>query len=408
MTPYQHTFALLSVKRLILVTLVISVGVNLAWGGDSAGSSTFDALTQSAFEHFYSLEYDQAIRDFQKAMEAKPDDPKGVNHLLDAVLFSELYKHDALDTSLYTQQSFLNSKQITLDPKVRQQIKELVDKAVSLSEKRLKSHPQDAEALYSRGVTRGLHSTYLGLVEHAWFSALRNALGSRTDHEEVLKLNPNFADAKTVVGIHNYIIANLSMPVRVMAGIGGIHGDKNKGLEYLAQAGKAGGESSVDANVALGLFLRREGRFQDALNIVHELLKQHPRNFLFALEEANLLKDSGKKAEAIAAYRNVLEGCKGGKFPQAHVEMAHFALGETLRAQGQYQEAIQAYEAAGNAASTNNELRQRALVGAGEVSDLLSKREEALKHYRAAIALDSTSNEAEVARKYLNKPYRER
>src|SRR2546423_11432334 len=121
MTPYQCTSASLLKQSLILVTLVISFGVNHAYAGDSgdsSGSSTFDTLTQSGFEHFYNLEYDQAIQDFHKAMEAKPDDPKGVNHLLDAVLFSQLYKHDALDTSLYTQQSFLSSKQINLDPKV--------------------------------------------------------------------------------------------------------------------------------------------------------------------------------------------------------------------------------------------------------------------------------------------------
>ena len=48
---------------------------------------------------------------------------------------------------------------------------------------------------------------------------------------------------------------------------------------------------------------------------------------------------------------------------------------------------------------------QRALLSAGEVSDLMNHREEALKQYRAAIALDSSSNEADTARKRLNKPY---
>jgi len=46
-------------------------------------------------------------------------------------------------------------------------------------------------------------------------------------------------------------------------------------------------------------------------------------------------------------------------------------------------------------------------VAAGEVSDLLTKRDDAVKEYRAAIALDGSSPEADLARKYLNKPYRE-
>jgi len=407
MRPYLSTFLACLQSGLFVILLIIALTVNPLWAGDAAKVPTFDSLTQSGLEHYYSLEYDQAFKEFQKAIDLKPDDPKAVNHLLEAVLFSELYRHDALDTSLYTQQSFLSSKQITLDPKVKQQIKDLADKALSLSEKRLKSNPKDVEALYARGVTKGLHSTYLALVEHAWFASLRNALGSRSDHEEVLKLQPSFVDARTVVGIHNYVVASLPVAVKIMAGIGGIHGDKKKGLDYLAEAGKAGGESSVDANVALGLFLRRESRFQDAMGVVHHLVEQHPHNFLFALEAANLLKDSGKKPEAVAAYRNVVESCKQNKFPSAHVEMAYFSLAGVLRAQGQYAESIQAYESAGNATTTNNELRQRALVAAGEVSDLLTKRDDAVKEYRAAIALDGSSPEADLARKYLNKPYRE-
>jgi tetratricopeptide (TPR) repeat protein len=407
MTPYQYTLPPGSRKLPVLALLIVTFAVNSAWCTDAAKPSAFDTLTDSGFAHYYSLEYEQAVSDFQKAISANPDDPKAVNHLLEAIIFRELYKYDALDTGLYTQQSFLTSKQITLDPAVKKQIKELTDKALGLSEKRLKSNPQDVQALYARGVTRALHSTYLGLVEHSWFAALRNALGSRSDHEQVLKLQPGFTDAKTVVGVHNYVVASLPTAIRLMAGVGGIRGDKKKGLEMLSEAGKAGGESSVDANVALGLFLRREGRFQDALDVVHTIIKQHPHNFLFALEEANLLKDAGKKSEAVSSYQALLEGCKQGRYPSAHVEMAEFSLAEALRSLGKYPEAIQAYEAAGNASSINSELRQRALVGAGEVSDLLTRRDEAVKRYQAAIALDSSSNEAEIARRHINKPYRE-
>lgn len=373
---------------------------------DIPKTASFEALTRSGFEHYYSLEYDQAVKDFQKALELSPDDPRAYNHLLEALLFRELYQHDALDTSLYLQEGFLNSKQITLEPAVRQQIKDLTDKANSLSEKRLNSNPQDIQALYARGVTRGLRSTYMALVEHSWFSGLRNALGSRSDHEAVLTLQPSFTDAKTVVGIHNYVVAVLPLRTKILASIIGVTGDKKKGLAYLADAGKAGGESSVDARVALALFLRREQKYQDALKVVEGLLREHPRNFLFALEQANLLKDGGKAPAAITAYRTLLDGCKDGKYPEAHVAHAQFRLGEAFRSQKQYAEALQAYEAAGSTSGASQDMRQRALVAAGELSDLLNNRERAVKEYRAAIALDSSSSEAETARKWLDKPYK--
>lgn len=406
MTPYRPTLRLKLAKVLVLALFFIGLAVQAAFTDDSGKPNSSDAVTRSGFEHYYSLEYDKALRDFQKAAEANPDDARAYNHLLEAVLFRELYRHDALDTSLYTQDGFLNSRQIVLDPAVKQQIKDLTEKALAISEKRLKANPQDVQALYARGVTRSMRSTYLGLVEKAWFAALRSALGSRSDHEAVLTLKPDFVDAKTVVGVHNYIVAVLPLRTKILASIIGVTGDKKKGLEYLAEAGKAGGESSVDARVALALFLRREQRYDEALNVVQSLVKEHPRNFLFALEQANVLKDGGKGPVAVSAYRTLLDDCKAGKYPEAHVELAQFGVGEALRGQNQYPEAIQAYEAAGRSSSDNHELRQRALVAAGEVSDLLTKRDDAVKEYRAAIALDSSSNEAEIARRYLDKPYK--
>lgn len=407
MTPYKGNFPSGWIA-LFLPIFFIVLGVTSALAADGAKPGAFEAYTKSGFEHYYSLEYDKAMVDFQKAVDASPDDPRGYNHLLEAILFRELYQHDALDTSLYTQDGFLNSRQIVLDNAVKQQIKQLEDKAMALSEKRLKSNPQDVQALYARGVTRGLKSTYLGLVEKAWFAALRNALGSRSDHEAVLTLKPDFVDAKTVVGIHNYIVAVLPLKTKILASIIGVTGDKKKGLEYLAEAGKAGGESSVDARVALALFLRREQRYPEALKIVQSLVQDHPRNFLFALEQANLMKDGGKGPAAIAAYRTLLDDCKDGRYFDPHVELAQFGLAEALRGQNQYPDALLAYEAAGSASSHNHEIRQRALLAAGEVSDLLAKREEALKQYRAAIAVDASTNEAEAARKYLDKPYKGR
>jgi len=46
-----------------------------------------DPLSTSGFEHFYNLDYERSVRDFQRVVEKYPDDPFAVNHLLTAVLF---------------------------------------------------------------------------------------------------------------------------------------------------------------------------------------------------------------------------------------------------------------------------------------------------------------------------------
>jgi hypothetical protein len=329
-----------------------------------------------------------------------------MNHLLEARLFQQLHKYNALDTRLYAKQGFVTSKQVPVDAATKKQLMDLADRCMQASEKHLKSNPKDVEALYDRGVTEGMRATYLVIVEHSWFSALRYALAARHDHEEVLRLKPDYIDAKTVVGAHNFVVGSLSMPVKAMAGIAGIHGDKKKGLEMLAEAAKADGETSSDARVALALFLRREDRFQDSLDVVRSLTRDHPRNFLFALEEDNLLKDLGRNAEALARLRKLLNDCKQGKYPNAHIELAQYSLGETLRALGQLPEAQEAYQTAANTSGGDNGYRQKAFLGWGEVADLQAKRQEAQNHYRAAIALDGSTEEADAARKYLDKPYR--
>jgi tetratricopeptide (TPR) repeat protein len=385
--------------------VVTALRVTPALGAVQAPKPDLDALTRSGFEHFYSLEYDMAIRDFKQALDARPDDARTMNHLLAAVLFQQLHKYNALDTRLYAKQGFVTSKQVPLDPAVKRQILDLADRAYQASDKRLKSSPKDLEALYDRGVTDGMRATYLVIVEHSWFAALRHALSARHDHEEVLKLKPEYSDAKTIVGAHNFVVGSLSVPMKAMAGVAGIRGDKKKGLEMLAEAARGGGETSSDARVALSLFLRREDRFEDSLQVVRELIHDHPRNFLFALEEDNLLRDLNRKPEALAKLRKLLNDCKQGKYPNAHLELAQYSLGETLRAMGQLGEAQDAYRSAA-APGGDNGYRQKALLGWGEAADLQGKRDEAQSQYRAAIAIDASTDEADAARKYLEKPFR--
>jgi tetratricopeptide (TPR) repeat protein len=366
-----------------------------------------DALTRRGFEHYYDLDYDGAVSDFERELKAHPDDPFAVNHLLGAVLYRELYRVGALDTGLYTSNSFLAKRKFPFDPKVRAQVKELIARALALSEGRLAQDPHDVQALYARGLTRGLRAEYLALVDKAWFAALRNALGARRDHEEVLNLAPDYADAKTTVGAYNYVAGSLPWAVKGPASLLGLGGSKQKGIQYLYEAARAGGETSVDARVALGLFLRRERRFDEALAAVRSLTASYPRNFLFALEEANILKDAGRGPESIAVYRKVLAtGRQGHVYFHPHLELAAFGLGEALRGQHDFAAAAEAYESVRESPTADSDLVEKANLAAGQMYDLLDKRELAIKNYQAVITADASSPSAEAARRYLKQPYR--
>jgi tetratricopeptide (TPR) repeat protein len=236
---------------------------------------------------------------------------------------------------------------------------------------------------------------------------LRSALGARRDHEEVLKLAPDYADAKTIVGVHNYVGGSLPWTVKAAASLVGLGGSKQKGIQYLYDAANAGGETSVDARIGLALFLRREHRFDEALVAVRILTASHPRNFLFALEEANILKDAGRGPESVVVYRKVLAvGRQGNVYFQPHLELAAFGLGEALRGQRDFAGAVEAYESVRESPTADNDLVERANLAAGEMYDLLDKRALAVKNYQAVISANASSPRAEVARRYLKQPYR--
>ncbi len=402
----------ITLRLYLAVTLFLSVWGQPSWGQQPAvrsnGGPSFrsaDPLSAAAFDHFYDMDYDSSIQEFTQIQKRHPDDPDAVNHLLTAVLFHELYRIGALSAGEYSNDSFVDTKHRAADPHTCEQIKSLVAKALAMEEKRLAASPKDAGAFYSRGVTRAEFATYTALIERAWFSALRNAVGARHDHEKVLELDPNNVDAKLIVGAHNYVVGSLPWGVKAASSVVGRGGSKEKGLEYLHQAAAANSETSVDAKILLVVFLRRERRFDESLQVIRSLEPQYPHNVLFALEEGNLLRAKGQDRDAETVYRRVWQDGRDGKYSGLHYEIAAVALGDLARSEKDYAGAATAYDLMTQVTKPDPEMAQRAAVGAGEMYDLLRKRELALKRYEAAVAVDSGSPLAETARKRMRQPY---
>jgi tetratricopeptide (TPR) repeat protein len=373
----------------------------------AAASAERDPQADAAFEHFYNLEYDRAIQEFERVLDRRPSDPSAVNHLLSTILMRELYRMGAMNSGEYANDSFIGEAHRTADPKVKERIKQLVERAEGLEEQQLKANPNAVDALYARGATRAQFALYTALVERAWFSALRNAVGARHDHEGVLELNPKYVDAKLVVGTHNYVMGSLPWSVKVAVALVGLSGTKEKGLEYLREVADSNGENSVDAQVVLSVFLRREHRYDEARVLMHGLAGRYPGNYLFLLEEANLLRSSGRVQEAAAGYRKVWQNGREGKYGNLRYELAAWGLGELLRSQKDYAGAAAAYELVSEAPGPDPETLQKANLAAGEMYDLLQKRDLAMKKYETVLAENSSTPRAEKAREHIREAYRE-
>ena len=415
--PSQGTLSVRLGKRVHRCVPVAALALLLAataWGQNTSpelpqrGSSVrpADPLNGPAYDNFYNMDYDRAVQGFQKVLDRHPDDAFAVNHLLTAIMFRELYRMGALNTADYSNDSFVGVPHRPADPKVKEQIRGLVDRAQKIEEQKLRANPNDVDALFARGNTRAQFSTYTALVERAWFSALRNAVGARHDHERVLELSPQYTEAKLVVGAHNYVMGSLPWGVKVAVSLVGLSGSKEKGIQYLYEVSRSNTETAIDAEIALLLFLRREHRYSEALPILRGMIQQYPGNVLMALEEGTLLRCLNQNQEAAAAYRKVWDAGREGKYPGLHYEFAAEYLGDLLRSQKDFAGAASAYELVAQAPQPDSEVLQKANLGAGEMYDLQQKRDLATRKYQAVIALNSASAPADIARKRLKEPYR--
>lgn len=365
-----------------------------------------DATTREGFEKLYNMDYDAAIALFEQERASHPDDPFVVNHLLAAVLAKELNREGQLDATLYMKNKFLTLKAPPVNPHVRAQINRLVQRALALTNAELKENPNNVDALFARGVTRGLATVYSAVIEKRWIHALRQSLGAYHDEQRVLMLDPNYDDAKLVVGTFQYIVGSLSWWERGIVSLVGMHGSKTKGLELLREAVAGDGEESVDASTILALFLARDKQYAEALGLLRRDYSAFPHNFIFGLSIADLLNASGQRDEAIAAYRQLLALGHAGFFPDAGVERAAYSLGLALRAEKKYAAAARAFNEAVNYPHANAAITAPAALGAGEMYDLLGQRQKARASYRRAIALaPAGSDTSRSASQFLKSPY---
>lgn len=380
----------------------------LAWAKVDTNPMNYDPQVREAYEHFYNLDYAGAVERFEKFHEEHPGDPQATAYLLNAVVFQELFRQDLLDTTFYATDGFLSGKHATEeDPKVTERVFALADEAVQEADWRLKQNPNDVNALFARGWVRSLRCTYVAMVERQFGAGFRLALKAKDDCQRALDIDPNYVDANLVVGVYQYVVGALPWGFKLLFGFVGITGSKPRGLAMLQEAGRDGVVTSVEARTAIALFLRREARYKEAIQVVRSLEAQYPRNFLFRLEEANLRKDDGEGMKAVAAYEELgADMKKPGYFASAKPELLDFGLGDALRGQRHYGEAATAYEHAGWAADAGPELKVRSLLAAGQCRDLNNQRVLALRDYKATIAAGPNTSRADSARKYLRSPYR--
>lgn len=373
---------------------------------DSTYPMNNDSMVREGFQRFYVLDYDGALNRFETVLKAHPQDPMAIGYVQMATIFRELYRQDLLDTTYYARENFLSSnRHVEIPHDVAQRVEDLTNGAIGICDKRIKANDKDKDAYFARSYVKGMHAAWMTLGMHSFAGAARQGLAARNDAEQVLKIDPSYTDAKMAVGLQQFAVASLPRWLRILVGMVGVGGNKEKGLQMLREAAANGTATRVESMTALSLFLRHDGRYPEALEVSHKLAGMYPHNYLFRLEEANLTKDAGRGPAAIAVYRVVLADTeKRGYFVEPRLHLAYFGLADTESGQGDLEEALKDYQRAASQPNCSDWMRKRAQLSAGMMLDLLHRRGEAVAQYRLVLT-PGDQTQADAAKKYLKSPY---
>jgi tetratricopeptide (TPR) repeat protein len=364
----------------------------------------------SAFDHFYNLEYDQAIAEMEKGLEANANSPDLHNHIAQCIQFREMFKVGALESELVTgNNSFLRRPKIDTTPEAEKKFFDEIQKAMDLAQARINANPNDTKALYSLGVTYGLRGNWNFLVRKAWRDALRDATTARKLHNRVSELDPSNYDARLVQGAHDYIVGSLPGFYKMVGFLVGFRGDRQKGIQTLQQVAEKGKYNNIDAKVFLCIIYRREEQWKAAGPLLEDLIRRFPRNYLFRFEQSQMYSSTGQKDKAIESIQKVAELKKSGApgFAKLPAEKIYYQIGNIQFWYKDYDQAVENLKKAvdGGAALDLN-TGTLAWMRLGQIYDLTNRRNLATEAYKKAIAFAPQAEAAKESRKYLSSPYR--
>lgn len=259
-----------------------------------AASLRDTVAAQPGFEHFYNLEYDEALADFT-ADAARTSTPDAYNHIAQALLYRQMYRAGLLSSDFFVGTKFVHQPKVPLSEADEALFHDSINRALSLSQERLSGKPDDTAALYAMGVTYGLRGNYLFIVKKAWVDALHDISEARKLHRRATELDPDFIDAKLTQGVNDYIIGSLPLRWKMLGFLGGFHGDRQRGIRTLAEVGHDGRVNRVDAMVLLAAVYLREKQPEKAIPVLTELTEAFPKNPLLKLELSKAVAEANGK-----------------------------------------------------------------------------------------------------------------
>lgn len=376
-----------------------------------AQSPTVAQLRSQAFALTYNLDYPEAVAVFDQALALDANDSATHRARATATWLHIIFTRGSITVDQYLGRAAQSD--VTLEKPAAADagnFRQHVTRALELAERRLARNPNDVDALFDVGAAVGLQASYAATVEGRVGGAFRAARRAYDTHERVLALDPSRKDAGLTVGTYRYVVATLSLPVRWVAYLAGFGGDKSKGLRMIEEAARYPGDNQVDARFALMLLYNREGRYDEALAVVRELMSRFPRNRVLGLEAGATAIRGRRYSDADRLLTTGIDALPGDGRPRAFGEEAMWFYKRGLaRLALRRLDLARADLARASGLPMRVWVKARIQLEVGKLADLESRRADARAAYLAAIQFGESGNDPETAdeaRQWMRTAYR--
>jgi hypothetical protein len=153
-----------------------------------------------------------------------------------------------------------------------------------LSDAAVQKKATDPDGLLAGTMVLGMQANASVLIYKEKLEALRLTRDGETWGRRLLSASPDRKDGYMALGASSYIIACLPFYKRAIVRLGGIKGDRQTGMDQMAEAARNGRLLRPYAKILLALACLRENQAARARTLLGELVTEFPASPLFRRE----------------------------------------------------------------------------------------------------------------------------
>jgi tetratricopeptide (TPR) repeat protein len=353
--------------RQLLILLALAAP---AAARSSSLAPEMDALVMEGIDSIYRMDFDAADAAAKKAIALNPD-----------------YPHAYLGAAATDFIRFVYGPAQS-DDRLVQSFEAKTDAAIAVAERWLKTHPKDADALLVLGSGYGMRAR-LALERHQWLKGWTSGSRSMKYIRASIKADPELYDSYLGVGMFDYYTDTIPRFAGWLAKIM-LGGNRARGLKEIRLVAEKGHFAKIAAQLIL-VEIETQDPYgardtADALRLMSGIRRKYPDSSMLHSAHVVALYENKDYDEGLREANEYLARVRSGRYPSVNMSMARALTGTLQWASGGDKEKALAEFRAGTVDNPVNRWSVWNRVRAGQLLDLLGRREEAVALYKAAYA----------------------